>query len=314
MTAARLAGLGAHRPATRVSSADVAGAMDSSEQWIVERSGIATRGRAGEGESVVDMAVDAAGKALADAGVDAGDVDMVLLATCSLTQPLPAAAPRVAARLGATSAGAVDLNAACAGFCYGLGLAADSVRAGSSRHVLVIGSERMLDIIDPADRGTAFLFGDGAGAALVSATDGPAGIHPTVYRHDGAMADLLVTHGSPPVMTMEGRAIYRWAATSLPGLAREACERAGIAVEDLAAFVPHQANLRITEAVVSRLKLPDTVAVATDVVESGNTSAASVPLALSRLREQGRVRPGDPVLLAGFGAGLAAAAQVVVCP
>jgi 3-oxoacyl-[acyl-carrier-protein] synthase III len=177
----------------------------------------------------------------------------------------------------------------------------------------VIGSERFSDIIDPHDRGTAFLFGDGAGAAVVTASDED-GIGPTVWSSDGDSADVLRTHSAPPLLHMEGRAVYRWATTKIPPLARAACEKAGVELADLAAFVPHQANLRITEALVRALKLPPEVVVARDVVDSGNTSAASVPLALSRLVELGQVRTGDRVLLLGFGAGLTAAGQVVTCP
>jgi 3-oxoacyl-[acyl-carrier-protein] synthase-3 len=259
------------------------------------------------------MAVSAGAKALAAAGVDPGDVDLVMVATCSLTHAMPGAAASVAHALGASGPGALDIGAACAGFTYGLALAADTVRGGSARHVLVIGSERFTDILDQDDRGTAFLFGDGAGAAVVGVAETD-GIGPVVWTSDGASADVLKTHSYPPVIAMEGRAVYRWATTSIPALAREACARAGIAVEDLAAFVPHQANLRITESLVKSLKLPESVVVARDVVDSGNTSAASVPLALARLVELGQVRRGDAVLLLGFGAGLTAAGQVVRCP
>jgi 3-oxoacyl-[acyl-carrier-protein] synthase-3 len=221
----------------------------------------------------------------------------------------------VAARLGAVRAGASDIGAGCAGFTYALALAADTIRAGSADSVLVIGSEKLLPLVDPDDRGTAFLFGDGAGAAVVTATTAADdGIGPVVWLHDGAGADLLRIDGTPPLLSMEGRAIYRWATTALPDVAREACARAGVEVGDLAAFVPHQANLRITEALARSLALPPSVVVARDVVDSGNTSAASVPLALARLVERGEVRRDDPVLLLGFGAGLTAAGQVVRCP
>jgi 3-oxoacyl-[acyl-carrier-protein] synthase III len=313
MRGAAILGLGAHRPTHREDNTAIALRTDSSDDWIRERSGIVTRGVAADGEGVVEMAASAGGKALAAAGVDPADVDLVLVATCTLTQPVPAASPRVAALLGARSAGALDLGAACAGFTYGLSMAADCVRGGTVRTVLVIGSERFSDIIDPHDRGTAFLFGDGAGAAVVGASDVD-GIAPAVWSSDGDSADVLRTHSSPPLLHMEGRAVYRWATTKVPGLARAACDRAGIGLGDLAAFVPHQANLRITEALVRALKLPPEVVVARDVVDSGNTSAASVPLALSRLVELGQVRSGDRVLLLGFGAGLTAAGQVVTCP
>jgi len=313
MRAAALTGLGAHRPARREDNLAIAERTGSSDTWIRERSGIVTRGVAAEDESVVDMAASAGGKALAAAGVDPADVGLVLLATCSMPGPLPGGSPEVASRLGALTAGASDIGAGCAGFTYALALAADSVRAGSADHVLVIGSEKLLPMVDPDDRGTAFLFGDGAAAAVVSASETD-GIGPVVWSHDGAQFERLVIDGSPRRLRMEGRAIYRWATTSLPDLARRACAKAGIEPSELAAFVPHQANLRITEAVVKTLGLPGTVVVARDVVDSGNTSAASVPLALARLAEQGEVSRGDAVLLLGFGAGLTAAGQVVRCP
>ena len=303
---ARITGLGAHRPAHREDNTAVAARTGSSDTWIRERSGIVTRGVAADGEGVVEMAASAGQKALVDAG-------LVLLATTTLLRLTPAGAPEVAHRLGAASAGALDLGAACAGFTYGLALAADVVGGGTAEHVLVVGAERFRDVVDPHDRTTAFLFGDGAGAAVVSRSD-RRGVFPAVWLHDGSAAEAIRTEGVPQVVRMEGRAVYRWATTTVPGLARRACAAAGLELDDLAAFVPHQANLRITEAVVRQLGLPDHVAVADDVVDSGNTSGASVPLALARLREQGRVSPGDPVLLAGFGAGLTAAAQVVLCP
>jgi 3-oxoacyl-[acyl-carrier-protein] synthase-3 len=311
--AATLSGLGAHRPANRVDNTQIAVRLDSSDAWIRERSGIVTRGVAGPDDGVVEMAVDAGGKALAAAGVDPSDVGLVMVATCTLTHAVPGAGARVAAALGLGNAGALDLGAACAGFTYGLSLAADTVRGGNADHVLVIGSEKFSDIIDPDDRSTAFLFGDGAGAGVVSLA-GTDGISPPVWCHDGGQADILRTVGSPPLLRMEGQAVYRWATTTLPSLARRAVERAGLELSDLAAVVPHQANLRITESLVRALKLPAHVVVARDVVDSGNTSAASIPLALSRLIETGQVRRGDPVLLLGFGAGLTAAGQVVRCP
>ena len=313
LSGARISGVGAHRPARRDDNLAIAARVGSSDQWIRERSGIVTRGVAGDDESTVDMATSAGGKALAAAGVDPVDVGLVLLATCSMPGPLPGGSPEVAARLGATSAGASDIGAGCAGFAYALSLAADTVRTGTAEHVLVIGSEKLLPMVDHDDRATAFLFGDGAGAAVVSRSDEER-IGPVVWSHDGDQHDRLVIDGSPLTLKMEGRAIYRWATTRLPGLARQACAAAGLDVTDLAAFVPHQANLRITESVVASLGLPASVKVARDVVDSGNTSAASVPLALARLIELGEITSGDAVLLFGFGAGLTAAGQVVLCP
>ncbi|MGB8650371.1 MAG: beta-ketoacyl-ACP synthase 3 [Mycobacteriales bacterium] len=313
LAGAALTGLGAHRPALREDNHAIAARIDSSDQWIRERSGIVTRGVAGDDESVVDMATSAGGKALAAAGVDAADVGLVLLATCSLPGPLPGGSPEIAARLGARRAGASDVGAGCAGFTYAVGLAADTVRTGTAEHVLVIGAEKLLPMVDRDDRGTAFLFGDGAGAVVVSRAATEA-VGPVVWAHDGDQHARLVIDGNPPTLKMEGRAIYRWATTTLPGLARRACEAAGLELSDLKAFVPHQANLRITESVLAALRLPGDVVVARDVVDSGNTSAASVPLALSRLVELGQVERGDPALLLGFGAGLTAAGQVVLVP
>ncbi len=313
MRGAALLGVGSHRPAHREDNLAIAERTSSSDAWIRERSGIVTRGVAAEDESTVDMAVSAGGKALAASGVDARDIGLVLLATCSMPGPLPGGSPEVAHRLGAVEAGASDIGAGCAGFTYALALAADSIRAGSVDHVLVVGSEKLTPMVDPDDRGTAFLFGDGAGAAVVGASETD-GIGRVVWAHDGGQYERLVIDGSPLRLKMDGRAIYRWATTSLPALARKACAQAGIEPSELAAFVPHQANLRITESVVKALALPDSVVVARDVVDSGNTSAASVPLALTRLVEEGSVRRGDPVLLLGFGAGLTAAGSVVRCP
>jgi 3-oxoacyl-[acyl-carrier-protein] synthase-3 len=310
---AAVLGLGAHRPAHREDNLAVAERTDSSDTWIRARSGIVTRGIAGEDESVVEMAVSAGGKALAAAGIAPADVDLVVVATCTLTHVMPGAAATVASMLGTGGPGAFDLVAACAGFTYGLSVAADAVRGGSATNVLVIGSEKFSDILDPYDRGTAFLFGDGAGAAVVGAADED-GLGPVVWSSDGEQASVLRTESYPPVLRMEGRAVYRWATTSVPDMARRAVAAAGLELSDLAAFVPHQANLRITDSLVKSLGLPPSVVVARDVVDSGNTSAASVPLALCRLVEQGQVRRGDPVLLLGFGAGLTAAGQVVRCP
>ncbi|MCU1600660.1 MAG: 3-oxoacyl-(acyl-carrier-protein) synthase [Frankiales bacterium] len=310
LSGAAVTGVGSFRPALRIDNSGIAERTGSSDEWIRERSGIVTRGSAAPDESVVEMAVQAGGKALAAAGVDAAQVGLVLLATCSMPGPLPGGSPEIAARLGATAAGASDIGAGCAGFAYGLGLAADTVRTGTAEHVLVIGSERLLDMVDPDDRATAFLFGDGAGAAVVSRSDVEK-VGPVVWAHDGDQHEKLIISGERR-LSMDGRAIYRWATTQLPALCARAVDEAGLELSDLKAFVPHQANLRITESVVAHLGL-DCI-LARDVVDSGNTSAASVPLALARLLELGQVSSGDAVLLAGFGAGLTAAAQVIVLP
>ena len=315
MRAVRLLGLGTYRPATSEDSAVAAERCGTDETWVRTRSGIERRGVAGDEESVADMGVAAGGKALAAAGVDADAVGLVLAATCSTPHQMPGTAPTLAARLGASEAGATDVVSACSGFSYAVSLAADTVRAGTTDTVLVVASERMRDVVDLSDRGTGPLFGDGAGAVVVGLSpDGVDGVSPAVWRHDGAQAGRLDMTGEPLRMDMDGRAVYRWASETVPVLARRACERAGVELADLAAFVPHQANLRITDAVVRALRLPASVAVGRDVVDSGNTSAASVPLALGRLVERGEVGSGDLALLVGFGAGLTACAQVVRCP
>jgi 3-oxoacyl-[acyl-carrier-protein] synthase-3 len=311
--AAALLGLGAHRPAHREDNLAIAARTGSSDEWIRERSGIVTRGVAGPDESVVDMSVGAAGQRTGHrTGGEQDEVHVGCVHPCG-RERLAGGAPEVASRLGATRAGASDVGAGCAGFTYALSMAADAVRAGSADRVLVIGAEKLMPMVDPEDRATAFLFGDGAGAAVVGLAETD-GIGRAAWANDGEQHERLVIDGSPLRLRMEGRAIYRWATTSLPDLARRACALAGTTPGELAAFVPHQANLRITESVVKALDLPDSVVVARDVVDSGNTSAASVPLALARLHELGQVRRGDAVLLLGFGAGLTAAGQVVRCP
>jgi 3-oxoacyl-[acyl-carrier-protein] synthase-3 len=310
----RLLGLGQHRPQRVVTNDDLAATLDTDDAWIRDRTGISKRRIAAADAGVVTMAADASAKALADAGVDAADVDLVVVATCTMPTSIPGAAAQVASALGATRAGAFDLNAACAGFCYGLSVAADAVRSGTARHVVVVGAEKLSDWVDWTDRRSAILFGDGAGAAVVGpAPSGQAsGIGPVVWGSDGGRADLIdVPVGGK--LRLDGPAVFRWATTSLADVARSACTAAGIEPTDLAAFVPHQANQRIVDAVARRLGATSAV-VADDIADTGNTSAASVPLALGRLRDEGRVAAGDRALLLAFGAGLTWAGQVVdVC-
>ncbi len=316
----RLLAVTAERPRRSLSNSDLPPTLETTDRWIRERTGIEARGVAAEDETIVDLATTAGAKALAAAGVDPAEVDLVLLASCSLPSQIPGAAPAVAARLG-LSGGALDVNAACAGFCYALGLGADAVRAGTARTALVVGAERMTDWLDWTDRGTAILFGDGAGAAVLTAADGTDGtdgagdgIGPVVWGSDGASRDLIRVPDFEQRLEMDGSAVFRWASTSMAAVAREACARAGVELGDLAAFVPHQANARIVTALVRQLRLDPSTVVADDVAQSGNTSAASVPLAFARLIETGRVRSGDAVLLLAFGAGLSWAGQVVICP
>lgn len=304
----RLLGIGAHRPPRVVTNNDLPSQLETDDDWIRERTGIRARRLAGDGESVVMMAADAVGKALAHAGVDAADVDLVVLASCTMPTPIPGGAAQIAGAVGAVRAGAFDLNAACAGFCYGLSVAADAIKAGTARHVVVTGAERLSDWVDWSDRRSAILFGDGAGAVVVG-PGASTGIGPVVWGSDGARADLIdVPVGGK--LRLDGPAVFRWATTSLGDVARRACDAAGISPDELAAVVPHQANLRIVDAVARRLGARNAV-VADDIVDAGNTSAASVPLALSRLRDDGRINPGDRALLLAFGAGLTWAGQVV---
>ena len=321
---ARITGIGAYRPERVVTNEEICRYIDSSDEWIRERSGIVTRRFAAKDETVVDMGEAASREALEAAGITAADVDVVVLATVTHLLQTPAAAPLVAHRLGATPAAAFDVSAACAGFCHGVALAHDMVRGGTARHVLVIGVEKLSDITDPRDRGSAFIFGDGAGAVVISASDEP-GIGPTIWGSDGGAGDFI-TQNQPwdqlrddptlewPTLRMAGQSVFRWAVWQMAPVAMKAIEAAGVTPDDLDAFVPHQANVRIIDAMVKQLRLPAHVPVARDIVDTGNTSAASIPLALHRMMAEGTAPSGGLALLIGFGAGLAYAAQVVRLP
>ncbi|MDF4252769.1 beta-ketoacyl-ACP synthase III [Streptomyces sp. WMMB303] len=322
MPGTRIAALGHHQPDRVLTNDDLADLVDTDDAWIRRRTGIATRRIAAAGETVADLAAPAAGKALAGAGLAPEDIDLVVLATCSARDRCPSNAAQVARVLGIPSAVAYDLNNGCAGFCTALASASHSVRAGAARHALVIGAEKMSDVTDWTDRSTCVLLGDGAGAAVVSAvpdgaaaTHGPEGIGPVEWGSDPTRGELVrLLDDWQPHFAQEGQAVFRWVTTELPSVAHRACERAGLAPGDLAGVVTHQANLRLIEALLERLGLPEDAVVARDVVESGNTSAASVPLALAKLVERREIAPGAPVLLLGFGGGLSWAGQVVRCP
>jgi 3-oxoacyl-[acyl-carrier-protein] synthase-3 len=322
---ASIVGLGGYRPSRVIPNADIVDRIDSSDEWIRTRSGIEQRRFADDDETVVSMGTEAARQALVMAGVDPADVGCVIVATVTHLYQTPAAAVEIAHELGTEKPASFDISAACAGFCHGLALAADQIRTGTSDHVLVIGVERLSDMIDMDDRGTAFIFADGAGAAVLSASDTP-GVGPVVWGSDGTGLDLITQKESwteafrgkagPqwPHLVMQGNAVFRWASFEMAKVARQAVEAAGLTVDDIDAFVPHQANMRITDAMARALKLPDSIAIARDIAEQGNTSAASVPLALQRMIEEGQTKSGDLALLVGFGAGLSYAAQVVVVP
>lgn len=317
---ARILGLGSTQPEQIVTNTDLAArGVHTTDAWVRDRVGIVERRYARADESLVDLAVDAGAKAVADAGLAPADIDVVLVATCTMPAPIPNAAGQTADRIGVRAAPAFDLNAACAGFCYALGTAADMIRAGSARHVLVIGAEKLTDWTDPMDRSTCIIFADGAGAAVVGAVgagEAP-GIGPIAAGTAGDLVETIVVADRNSFIRQEGQAVFRWATTKIAPVALRALELAGLAPADVDVLVPHQANLRIVEAIAKRLRAagarPDMV-VADDIVHSGNTSSASIPLALDHMRAEGRIRSGDVALLIGFGAGLSYAGQAVVLP
>lgn len=313
-SSSRIVSLGHYQPAQVVTNDQLAELVDTSDEWIRSRVGIAER-RVAEDETVADMAVAAADKALASSGLAAADIDLVAVATCSSVDRCPNVASRVAGALGAPTPAAYDLNTACSGFSYALATADHAVRAGASRHALVIGAEKLTDFTDWTDRATCILFGDGAGAAVVSAADPGTlpGVGPVLWGSDPTRSDVVVIEGWRPYISQEGQTVFRWATTALPALVQQVCEQAGVAADELAAFIPHQANLRIIDPLARQLAA-DQAAIARDITESGNTSAASVPLAWSKMVERGEIASGAPVLLFGFGGGLTYAGQVVRSP
>ncbi|GAB3211991.1 beta-ketoacyl-ACP synthase III [Marinactinospora thermotolerans] len=308
---ARVLAFGEYQPANVVTNDDLAQRVDTSDEWIRSRVGIRERRIADADESVVDMAVAAGGKALAASGLSAEDINLVIVATCTQRDQIPNAAASVAARLGIPAPGAFDVNAACAGFCYALGLASDAVRGGSARNVLVIGAEKLSDWVDWNDRSTCVIFADGAGAAVVGPSQ-ETDIGPVVWGSSGERADKIYLRENK-YLYQEGQSVFRWTTTELYPVALQALERAGVAPSELTAFVPHQANLRIVEAIARKLDAPQAI-IARDIVTAGNTSSASVPLALSRMIGRGELPSGSTVLTLGFGAGLSYAAQVLRIP
>jgi 3-oxoacyl-[acyl-carrier-protein] synthase-3 len=315
-SAARILAFGEYQPSQVVTNDDLAKTIDTSDEWIRSRVGIASRRIAGPDETLTDLASAAGGKALAASGLSPADIDLVIVATCTPESPIPNVSARVAQRLGITAPGAYDVNAACAGFCYALSNASDAVRAGSARHVLVIGAEKLSQWVDWTDRTTCIIFADGAGAAVVGPVDGPdepAGIGPVAWGSAGDLADRISIADRNSFIVQEGQAVFRWATTKLYPVALEACERAGVTPQELAAFIPHQANLRIVESIARKLRAPQ-AKVADDIVHAGNTSSASIPLALARMIGRGELSSGGYALLLGFGAGMTYAAQVIAIP
>ncbi len=319
----RILGLGAARGENAVTNDDIIGPINSSDEWIRKMTGIVTRVRANTDTSVIDLSERAAREAIAHAGIGVDEIDAVILSTITYPHITPGGAPVLADRLGSTAA-AFDISAACAGYCYGIAQADSLVRSGNARNVLVVGAEKMSDYIDPADRSISYLLGDAAGAAVIGASD-TAGIGPTVWGSDGSGAQLigqtsswLEVRDEPntafPTLYQEGPSVFKWASFKMAPVAREAIAAAGVTPDDIKAFIPHQANVRIIDQLVKQIGLPSHVAVGKDIVDSGNTSAASIPLATERLLRDGDAKSGDLALQIGFGAGLVYAAQVVVLP
>ncbi len=320
----RILSVGAYRPERVITNDEICTRIDSSDEWIQERSGIIERRWAAADESVVDMATAASVKAISRSGITPDQIGMVLVATVTHPYPTPSAAAEVQDRIGARNAAAMDLSAACAGFSYGVAVASDLVRCGSAEYVLVVGVEKLSDWIDHHDRGTAFLFADGAGAVIIGPSDSP-GIGPVVWGSDGAQKDAISFSESLidyrdreeaefPVLTMQGQQVFRWAVAEMAKASQSALDVAGIRADQLDAFIPHQANNRITDAMIRALGLPDSVPVARDIVRMGNTSAASIPLAMEDMLDSGQAPHGGTALLIGFGAGLVFASQVVILP
>ncbi|WP_129839806.1 ketoacyl-ACP synthase III [Streptomyces sp. RFCAC02] len=331
---ARILGVGGYRPVRVVPNEEILKHIDSSDEWIRSRSGIVTRHWAGEGETVVEMAVAASGKAIAAAGIAAEQIDAVVVSTVSHFMQTPSAATEIAHRIGAGKPAAFDISAACAGFGYGLTVGKGLITDGTAGHVLVIGVERLSDLTDPEDRSTAFLFGDGAGAVVLGPSDEPS-MGPSVWGSEGDKAnvieqtvpwdrfrigdlsDLPVDSAGQvkfPALRQEGQTVFRWAVFEMAKVAQQALDAAGITADDLDVFIPHQANMRIIDSMVKTLKLPEHVAVARDIETTGNTSAASIPLAMERMLATGQAKSGDTALVIGFGAGLVYAATVVTLP
>jgi len=314
MTASVIVGSGSYLPPRSVSNDELAAELatrgvETSDQWIVERTGIRQRHIADRGVGTTDLATAAARAALADAGIAADEVDLIVVATSTPDQVFPSTACSVQANLGVAGGAAFDVQAVCSGFVYALATADALVQAGRARCALVIGAETFSRILDWNDRGTCVLFGDGAGAVVLKAADAP-GILAANLHADGSQGRILYNSGAisygeatgDPFLRMDGQAVFKLAVTVLSSSAREACEAAGITLEQIDWMVPHQANVRIIQALGRRLGVPAERVIVT-VDQHANTSAASVPLALDAARRDGRLRPGQLVLMQGVGAG-----------
>ncbi len=314
-------GVGSYLPQRVLTNAELAARVDTSDAWISERTGIRERHIAADGELTSDLAVAAAKAALADAGIEAGEVDLVIVATATPDQTFPATAATVQARLGMTTGASFDLQAVCSGFVYGLATADAFIRSGQADTILLIGAETFSRILDWSDRGTCVLFGDGAGAAVVRAAEGAPdiasrGIITSVLHSDGRYQDKLYVDGGPSStgtvghLRMEGREVFKHAVTNIAAVMDEALAKAGVTAADIDWFVPHQANLRILDGTARRFGIQDQRVVIT-VEGHGNTSAASIPLALDTAVKDGRIKKGDLVLMEAMGGGFTWGATLV---
>ena len=301
-------GVGAALPKRRVDNTELCETVDTSDQWIVERTGIRSRYVAGEGETTATLAADASRQALERAGVAVSDIDLIVLATATPDQTFPSSATKVQAMLGINDCIAFDVHAVCTGFLYALSVADSMLRSGNARTAIVIGAETFSRILDWEDRATCVLFGDGAGALVLRAEEGERGILATKLHADGRHNDLLFVDGGPSTtgtvgkLRMKGREVFRHAVVNLADVLNEVLATAGVTTDDVDWIVPHQANARILDATARKLGVsPDKVVVTVD--RHANTSAASVPLALETAVSDGRIKSGDLVVLEAMGGG-----------
>jgi len=320
----RIYSLGAARGDLVVPNDDLVGPIDSSDEWIRQRTGIIERRRASDSLDAVELAEIASKDAIEKAGIAPSEIDAVIVATISNTVQTPSLASLLCDRIGASPAPAYDVSAACAGYTYGIAQADALIRGGLAKYVLVVGAEKLSDFANPTDRTISFLLGDGAGAAVVGPSDEP-GIGPTVWGSDGSKWESVGMdrplkeafedpEGEFPTLRQDGQTVFRWAVWEMAKVAKDAVEKSGIKPEELTAFVPHQANMRIIDEFAKQLGLPESVLVARDIQTTGNTSAASIPLAMHRLLEEHPEASGGYALEIGFGAGLVFGAQVVRIP
>jgi 3-oxoacyl-[acyl-carrier-protein] synthase-3 len=318
----RIAGVGSFLPRRIVTNEEMCTMIDSTDEWIQQRTGIVERHWASEDEPLSYMIAEASRKAIESSGVNSDDIDAVIVASVTHLKATPALAPMLAHELGLKDPAAYDISAACAGFCYALAQADALIRTGAANSVLIVGAERLSDLTDKTDRSTAFLFADGAGAAVVVPSDTP-GVGPVVWGSDGSQADVItqtadfrdaVPTGQMPTLYMDGKPVFRWATTFIADAAKDILKQTGLEPEQLDVFIPHQANNRITDSMLRHLKLPEHIVVARSIKHIGNTSAASVPIAMDELLTSGEAKSGQTALIIGFGAGLVYAGQVVVLP